>query len=210
MTFKATAYATRRARISLSVAITVILGCFSSLAFAHVGQGDIAGGFSSGFVHPINGWDHVLAMIAVGIWGAQLGRPAIWALPVTFPMVMAFGGVLGAFGIAIPGIEVGIALSALALGSAIAFAARPPLAVAAVIVAIFAIFHGHAHGTELPESANAMAYSLGFVMATGLLHACGILIGEVNRKKYGSYVLRVIGALIGAGGVYFLFAALKG
>jgi urease accessory protein len=197
-------------RFLLSAALALLCCLGSPAAFAHVGQGDIAGGFASGFVHPINGWDHVLAMVAVGIWGAQLGRPAIWALPVTFPMVMAFGGVLGAFGIAIPGIEVGIAFSALALGTAIAFAARPPLAVAAVIVAIFAVFHGHAHGTELPESANAMAYSLGFVMATGLLHACGILIGEVNRRQYGTYVLRVMGAMIGAGGVYFLFAALKG
>ena len=208
MTFTSTA--ARVDRPFLTAIIALLLSCCSSLVSAHVGQGDIAGGFSSGFVHPVNGWDHVLAMIAVGIWGAQLGRPAIWALPVTFPVVMAFGGVLGAFGIAIPGIEVGIAVSALALGAAIAFSARPPLVVAAVIVAIFAVFHGHAHGTELPESANAMAYSLGFVMATGLLHACGILIGEINRKKYGTYVLRVIGALIGAGGVYFLFAALKG
>lgn len=200
----------RTCRDLLAVAIGFTLAWCSPFALAHVGQGDIAGGFSSGFVHPINGWDHVLAMVAVGIWGAQLGRPAIWALPVTFPMVMAFGGVLGAFGIAIPGIEAGIAISALALGSAIALAARPPLAVAAVIVAIFAVFHGHAHGTELPESANAMAYSLGFVMATGLLHACGIAIGEVNRQKHGANVLRVIGALIGVGGIYFLFAALKG
>jgi urease accessory protein len=200
----------RTPRDLLTVAIAFIMTLCSPFALAHVGQGDIAGGFSSGFVHPINGWDHVLAMVAVGIWGAQLGRPAIWALPVTFPMVMAFGGVLGAFGIAIPGIEAGIAISALALGSAIAFAARPPLALAAAIVAIFAVFHGHAHGTELPESANAMAYSLGFVMATGLLHAFGIAIGEVNRQKHGANVLRVIGAMIGAGGVYFLFAALKG
>lgn len=197
-------------RFLLPVCAAFLVCIFSPLALAHVGQGDIAGGFSSGFVHPINGWDHVLAMVAVGIWGAQLGRPAIWALPVTFPMVMAFGGVLGAFDIAIPGIEAGIALSALALGTAIAFAARPPLVVAAAIVAIFAIFHGHAHGTELPESANAMAYSLGFVLATGMLHVCGILIGEVNRRKYGTYVLRVIGAMISAGGLYFLFAALKG
>ncbi len=145
-------------------------------------------------------------MIAVGIWGAQLGRPAIWALPVTFPVVMAFGGVLGAFGIAIPGIEVGIAVSALALGAAIAFSARPPLVVAAVIVAIFAVFLAM---TQYRTSANAVAFPR-FVMATGLLHACGILIGEINRKKYGTYVLRVIGAFIGAGGVYFLFAALKG
>lgn len=191
------------------IALTLLLAGFPLPVLAHVGQGDIAGGFATGFVHPISGWDHVLAMVAVGLWGAQLGKPAIWALPVTFPMVMAFGGVLGAFGIAIPYVEVGIALSALVLGVAIAMAARPPLQVAAVIVAVFAIFHGHAHGTELPESANAMAYSMGFVLATGMLHAFGILVGAINRWKFGGHALRASGVGIGMGGLYFLVMALK-
>ena len=145
-------------------------------AHAHVAQGDVAGGLVSGFLHPILGFDHVVAMVAVGIWGAQRGRPAIWILPVTFPLVMALGGVLGVTGVPIPGIETGIAASALVLGAMIALAARPPLFVAGLIVAVFAIFHGDAYGAELPAAVNAVSYAFGFVVATGLLHAIGILI----------------------------------
>jgi urease accessory protein len=186
------------------IALGCALGMFPLLVFAHVGQGDIAGGFVSGFSHPIKGLDHVVAMVAVGIWGAQLGAPAIWVLPVTFPLVMAFGGVLGAMGVPIPGIEIGIALSAIALGALIAFAARPPLWFAAVVVGVFAVFHGYAHGAELPESTNAIFYSVGFVVATGLLHALGILIGVIHRWAKGAPLLRAIGGLISAFGVYFL------
>src|SRR5262245_53560032 len=117
-----------------------------ALTAAHVGQGDISGGFVAGVEHPIFGFDHVIAMVAVGIWGAQLGPPAIWVLPVTFPLVMAFGGLLGGLGLPIPGVEIGIALSAIALGCMVGFALRPPLSVAAVMVGAFAIFHGYAHG----------------------------------------------------------------
>ena len=180
------------------------------MASAHVGQGDIAGGFIAGLEHPVKGLDHVIAMVAVGIWGAQLGAPAIWALPVTFPMVMAFGGVLGAMGIPLPGIEIGIALSAVALGAMVTFAVRPPLWIAAVIVGFFAIFHGHAHGAELPDSANSITYSMGFVIATGSLHLCGILIGVANRWRLGAKMLRGIGGAIAAGGVYFLVAHFAG
>ena len=102
-----------------------------AVALAHVGQGDVGGGLVAGIEHPIFGLDHVIAMVAVGMWGAQLGPPAIWVLPVTFPLVMAFGGVLGAIGVPIPGIEIGIAISAVVLGGMVAFAARPPLWVAA-------------------------------------------------------------------------------
>jgi urease accessory protein len=174
------------------------------IALAHVGQGDIQGGLLAGLAHPILGLDHVLAMVAVGMWGAQLGAPAIWLLPVTFPLVMALGGVLGALGVPVPGIEIGIALSAVALGAMVAFALRPPLWTAALLVALFAVFHGHAHGAELPESANAIAYSAGFVIATGLLHAFGILLGVANRWRAGARLLRAGGGLIALGGVYFL------
>jgi urease accessory protein len=173
-------------------------------ALAHVGQGDISGGFVAGVEHPVFGLDHVVAMVAVGIWGAQLGAPAIWVLPVTFPLVMSFGGILGGLGVPIPGIEIGIAVSAVVLGGMIALAARPPLWVAALMVGIFAIFHGYAHGAELPESANAIAFAAGFVIATGALHALGILIGVANRWRKGGHVLRVIGGGIAACGVYFL------
>jgi urease accessory protein len=173
-------------------------------ALAHVGQGDIGGGFLAGIAHPVLGPDHVVAMIAVGMWGAQLGAPAIWVLPVTFPLVMALGGALGALGVPIPGIEIGIAVSAIALGAMVLLAARPPLWVAAVLVAVFAIFHGHAHGAELPESVNVVAYSIGFVVATGALHALGILIGVAKRWRAGAKALRAGGGLIAACGLYFL------
>ncbi|MFL9899314.1 HupE/UreJ family protein [Paraburkholderia fungorum] len=193
---------------------TVLVPAYGSLApviaFAHTGQGDISGGLLAGFKHPISGLDHVVAMVAVGLWGAQLGRPAIWVLPVTFPIVMAFGAVLGGLGVPIPGIEVGIALSALALGAAVALALTPPLWIAGLLVALFAICHGHAHGAELPGSANAMTYAIGFVAATGTLHALGILIGTVNRWKAGGYALRAGGALISGCGVYFLMSAIRG
>ena len=182
------------------------LACLSwpALAFAHIGQGAISGGFLAGVAHPVFGLDHVVAMVAVGIWGAQLGHPAIWVLPVTFPIVMAFGGVLGGLGVPVPGIEIGIAISAIVLGGMIAFATRPPLWVASIVVGIFAIFHGHAHGAELPESANAIAYSVGFVAATGSLHALGILIGVANRWSAGAKALRAGGGVIAACGIYFL------
>lgn len=180
------------------------------LAAAHIGQGDIGGGFVSGIAHPVFGLDHVVAMVAVGIWGAQLGAPAIWALPVTFPLVMALGGVLGGLDIPIFGIEIGIAVSAIVLGAMILLAARPPLWVAAILVGLFAIFHGYAHGAELPESANAIAYAVGFVVATGTLHALGILIGVANRWRGGAKALRACGALIGATGLYFLAGHLLG
>ncbi|HEY5308706.1 MAG TPA: HupE/UreJ family protein, partial [Casimicrobiaceae bacterium] len=118
-------------------------------ALAHILQGE-AYGFVTGFLHPITGADHVLAMVAVGLWGAQLGAPAIWVLPVAFPLVMAMGAMLGFLGVPLPGVEYGIAASAIVLGTAVAFEVRPSLVVAALVVGCFAIFHGHAHGTELP------------------------------------------------------------
>ena len=176
-------------------------------ALAHVQEGQAAG-FLTGLAHPVSGLDHVLAMIAVGLWGAQLGAPALWLLPVTFPLVMAFGGFLGLLGIPLPGVEVGIALSALALGLAVATSWRPPLVMAAVLVAVFAVFHGHAHGTELPAGQSGLTYSIGFVVATGLLHLAGIGIGVIHRWPAGQRVLRVLGAGVAAGGVYFLWRAL--
>ena len=176
-------------------------------AFAHTRGGE-AIGFVSGFEHPISGIDHVLAMVAVGLWGAQLGPPAVWLLPVTFPMVMAFGGMLGLMGLKLPGVEVCIALSAIALGLMVLREAKPNLLAAAFLVGFFAIFHGHAHGTELPVGANGLLYSLGFVIATGLLHATGIAIGTIHRWPKGRVVLRVAGAVVMAGGAVFLWGAL--
>lgn len=192
-----------------SVTWLVLLAAIAapSIAQAHILAGE-AGGFASGFHHPISGWDHILCMVAVGLWGAQLGAPAIWVLPITFPLVMALGGMMGLLGIPLPGDEIGIALSALVLGAMVLAEKRPPLGVAAVIVGIFAIFHGYAHGRELPPGESSMLYSAGFVVATGCLHGVGISIGLIHRWASGRIILRVAGATVALGGIYFLFSAL--
>ena len=182
----------------------LLAALFPLPAMAHVAQGDISGGFAAGFVHPILGLDHVVAMVAVGIWGAQLGNPAAWVLPVTFPMVMALGGALGGLGVPLPGVEIGIAASAITLGAMIVMAAHPPLWGAGTLVAIFAVFHGYAHGAELPESANPISYAAGFVIATGGLHLLGIAVGLIRRWGAGSRLLRATGGLIAATGAWFL------
>lgn len=176
-------------------------------AWAHEETGQAAG-FLAGLSHPVSGLDHVLAMVAVGFWGAQLGAPALWALPVAFPMVMAVGGMLGLMGIPIPGVEIGIALSAVALGAVVLREVKPALPVAAGLVGFFAIFHGHAHGTELPDGASGLYYSIGFVMATGLLHAAGIGFGMIHTRPHGPAILRAAGGLVMVAGLYFLWQAL--
>jgi urease accessory protein len=183
--------------------LAVSLLTMVNVASAHESTG-IAGGFISGFLHPIFGWDHVIAMVAVGLWGAFLGAPAIWILPVVFPLVMAFGGALGVTGISVPFVETGIAASAVVLGAMVAFAVRPPIWVAAVIVGAFAIFHGHAHGTELPNAANPLAYSVGFVLSTGLLHLSGIAFGLIVRWPAGKVAVQASGGLISLAGIGFL------
>ena len=178
-----------------------------SYAFAHVEPGQ-ATGFITGLQHPWSGLDHVLAMIAVGIWGAQLGNPAMWLLPVTFPMVMSMGAMMGLLGIPLPGIEIGIALSAILLGAMVVGEVRPKTIIAALLVGFFAIFHGHAHGTELPAGQSGLLYSMGFVIATGCLHGIGIALGLAHRWPLGKLALRGAGALIAIMGVTFLWRAL--
>lgn len=180
---------------------------WASSALAHLGAAE-ALGLLTGFLHPFSGADHVLAMIAVGLWGAQLGAPAIWMLPVAFPLVMAMGALLGFLGVPVSGIEYGIAASAIMLGAAVAFEVRPPLVVAALVVGFFAIFHGHAHGTELPLGESALLYSIGFVIATGCLHAVGIGIGTVHRAGWGRNLLRAAGTAVAAGGMFFMWKAI--
>lgn len=175
-------------------------------ASAHIVKGETIG-FVSGFLHPISGFDHIIAMVAVGLWGAQLGMPAIWLLPVTFPLVMAFGGFLGLVGVPLPGSEIAIALSGVSLGAAVLASAKPPLWIAAGLVGVFGLFHGYAHGAELPPGQNAILYSIGFILATGLLHATGITIGLVHRWAWGRWALRGAGAVVLSGGLYFLWAA---
>ena len=185
----------------LSTAIVALM--LTQPAFAHE-QAGVAGGLVSGLLHPVTGLDHLVAMVAVGIWGAQLGAPAIWVLPITFPLVMAVGGVLGVLKIPLPMPEVIIAVSALILGLAVATRLRIPFTAAAIVVAVFAIFHGYVHGAELPGSANPLAYGVGFVTATGLLHLCGIAIGTLTRWSAGERVIQGLGAGIAGLGCYFL------
>jgi urease accessory protein len=174
----------------------------ASAARAH--SGDLAGSFSGGLSHPLFGPDHIAAMVAVGLWGAFLGAPAIVVLPVVFPLVMAAGGVLGILGVPLPGVEFAIAMSAALLGMMVALAAKPPLWIAAVMVGIFAIFHGHVHGAELPPGTNALAYSAGFVIATGCLHLAGIAFGLLARWPAGRLAVRAAGGAIALAGLMFL------
>jgi len=190
----------------LLVLVSLLL-FLTSTASAHTETG-VVGGFVTGFRHPCSGLDHVVAMVAVGLWGAFLGAPAMWILPVVFPVVMALGRALGVLGLPLPAVETGIALSGVMLGLMVALAARPPLGVAAVIVGFFAIFHGHAHGTELPAAANALTYAVGFVIATGLLHLSGITFGLLVRWPWGKVAVRAGGAAIALVGFAFLVGVL--
>lgn len=180
-----------------------------TLVRAHQEAGQ-ATGFLAGVLHPASGLDHVLAMVAVGLWGAVLGPPALWLLPIAFPLVMTVGALMGMLGWPLPGVEVGIALSAVVLGAMVAAQVRPAPWVAAGIVAAFAVFHGHAHGRELPQGASALLYSFGFVVATGLLHAAGIGLGAAHRFPAGRQALRAGGAGVAAAGAVFLWRALQG
>ncbi|MBR0566857.1 HupE/UreJ family protein [Azoarcus sp. L1K30] len=191
----------------LGLIIGLIGSLFPLAALAHTESGQAAG-LLSGLSHPVSGLDHVLAMVAVGLWGAILGAPAIWTLPVAFPVMMAFGGLLGLLGIPLPGVEIGIALSAVILGSAVLTQVRPSLGIATAIVAVFAVFHGHAHGTELPEGASGLLYSMGFVIATGLLHGAGIVIGTADRWQAGRQAIRAAGGSVALAGLFFLWRAM--
>jgi len=182
--------------------------CLAGSASAHSGTG-LPGGFTSGFLHPLSGWDHLLAMVSVGLWGAFLGRPLIYALPVVFPGMMVAGALLAMFGVPLPSTETGVAASVLVLGACILFAIRPPIWVAVAIVAGFALFHGYAHGRELPSAADPVGYSLGFVLATGLLHVLGIGIGALKDRPGGEFAVRVLGYLISQAGAWFLMAAVR-
>jgi urease accessory protein len=177
----------------------VILATLSSSAFAHVGGH--ASGLADGLAHPFSGLDHVLAMVAVGLWASRLGRPAIWLLPLTFPAVMALGAVVGASGMAVPGTEIALAGTVIVLGLVIAFALRPSVAASAALIGGFALIHGYSHGAELPPSSGALAYGAGFVAATFMLHAIGLAIGGLSRQALAA---RAAGAAIAAVGVVLL------
>ncbi|MCE0484613.1 MAG: HupE/UreJ family protein [Methylacidiphilales bacterium] len=178
-----------------------------SLAQAHT-ETNTLGGFIAGVRHPITGLDHVVAMVAVGLWGAYLGAPAIWLLPVVFPLVMAVGGAFGVLCGPLPGVEMTIALSGVALGWVVLTAAKPPIWIAACIVGFFAFFHGYSHGVELPRLANPFTYAAGFVIATGLLHLTGISLGLLTHWRWGQMVVRGLGGVITLVGLGFVFGLL--
>lgn len=193
---KTTFTAVQRGALFLAAVLLV-----PSLAHAHVGVGETSG-FAHGFGHPISGLDHICAMVAVGLWAAQMGGRAIWAVPLTFVSVMALGGFLGMMHVQIPFIETGIVISVLTLGVFIAVAVRMPLIASVLIVGLFAICHGHAHGEEMPETASGLAYAIGFVLATALLHGIGIELGVGIQKISKPLVVRLAGVAIVLCGIY--------
>jgi urease accessory protein len=195
----------RRETSLVPTVVAALTALVPTAAWAHV-EGGVAGGLAGGFAHPLTGPDHFFAMFAVGIWGAQMGGRSVWMLPVAFPLIMAAGGIAGMAGLPLPGVETGIAVSVLVLGLAIALVWRPREPLPLALIAIFAVFHGYAHGVELPGAVDPAAYAVGFVVATGLIHVGGILAGLALSKPMRGGLARGLGGLIAAGGVYFLVA----
>ena len=193
---------------TLLAAATVILT--PTVAFAHTGVGNTSG-FLHGFGHPISGLDHILAMVMVGVFAWQLGGRALWLVPMTFVVIMSIGGALGIAGIGVPFVEIGIALSVVVSGAIVAFNVKAPTAAAMGLVGLFAIFHGHAHGAEIPEDAAGVAYATGFMIATALLHLAGItagfLIGRAG-EHYGSVLVRMAGGFASVAGLGLLIGIL--
>jgi urease accessory protein len=174
--------------------------------FAHTGHEAL--GFSSGFTHPVLGLDHLLAMLSIGILSAQMGGRAIWTIPATFVGFMLIGGILGMIGVPFFFVEIGIAVSVLALGLAIAADKKIPVLLAMAGVGFFALFHGYAHGEEMPSSAQPFLYALGFILGTTLIHLIGVAIGwTATRIPRATTILRFSDALIALLGFFFLFQA---
>ena len=172
-------------------------------ALAHTGHGDVSG-FVAGFLHPVGGLDHVLAMVAVGLFAAHLGRRALWAVPAAFVALMAVGAALGMNGVGVPHVETGIALSVIVLGAMLALGLTLPVGVAMGLVGFFAIFHGHAHGAELPAGASGAAYAAGFLLATAALHGAGVGVGIAAGRLASMRAVRFGGAAMAAAGVGLL------
>jgi urease accessory protein len=177
---------------------------FSTAALAHVGDHSHVS-FTEGLLHPFSGLDHVLAMVAVGLWASQLGGRALWLLPLTFPAVMALGAALGFSGVTLPWVEIGIAGSVMVLGAVVALALRPSLAISIPLIGAFALLHGYSHGVELPASASALSYGAGFIAATLMLHAVGIATGLIADRLPVRFTARTAGGAIAVLGVVLLF-----
>jgi urease accessory protein len=185
-------------RLTQCALVMAALAAANSTAFAHPGLH--VAGFTDGLAHPFSGLDHMLAMVAVGLWAAQLGRPATWVLPLAFPAVMAIGAIVGWSGGALPWMEIGVTLSVVVLGVAVAFGFRPSLIVSTALIAMFAFFHGYTHGVELSPSASALTYAAGFIAATLTLHAIGLALGAGGRGA----LPRVAGSAVAAMGVVLI------
>ncbi len=193
----------RRSFKLLSFAAVATVG-FSTAALAHVGDHSHMS-FTEGLLHPFSGLDHVLAMVAVGLWASQLGGRALWLLPLTFPAVMALGAALGLSGVTLPWVEIGIAGSVMVLGAVVALALRPSLAISIPLIGAFALLHGYSHGVELPASASALSYGAGFIAATLVLHAVGIATGLIAGRLPVRFAARTAGGAIAVLGVVLLF-----
>ena len=190
-----------------SATAAAALAALPNAALAHT-FGAHDAGLVHGFLHPVGGWDHLLAMVAVGLWAAQRGGKALWALPMAFVGAMIGGGLLGLAGIGLPQVELGIVLSVVALGALIALQSRLPLLASAGVVALFAVFHGQAHGAEMPEAAQPLLYGLGFALSTALLHGAGIGAALSLRRLVdggkSALALRGTGAAVGLAGMALL------
>jgi urease accessory protein len=196
--------AMRFARLAFFAALAMLAVAGSgTAALAHIGDHSHMT-LMEGLTHPFTGVDHILAMIAVGLWASQLGNRAMILLPLTFPAVMAVGAAIGMSGPEMPWVEIGIAASVLVLGAAVAFAVRPSLAVSVALIAVFALLHGYSHGVELPADVSGLTFGAGFIAATLVLHAIGIAIGLVANRLPGRYVARGAGAAIALAGVALL------
>lgn len=188
-------------KLSLHLSLVALCALLPLSAFAHTGAGQ-ASGFGAGFIHPAGGADHLLAMIAIGLWAAQMRGGAVWAVPGTFVFMMIAAGALGMSGVYVPYIEAGVLASVLVLGVLVAGAFKLPLAISGILVGIFAVFHGYAHGAEIPVASDAVSYSAGFALATIMLHAAGILAGTGLRKLNGEKLTRFAGGAIALSGMY--------
>lgn len=190
-------------RVSIPSVVAAAVASLPTAAFAHTGVGETSG-FFHGFEHPITGLDHVLAMVMVGVLAYQIGGRALWLVPATFVVVMAIGGALGVAGVDVPLVELGIALSVVVLGAVVAFGIKAPVAAVMALVGFFAIFHGHAHGAEMPEDAGGLAYGLGFMLGTALLHLVGLGLGfAIGRfgDRVSPVAVRAFGAVVAIAGI---------
>lgn len=189
-------------KIRTALVLTSTLGLISP-ALAHTGHGHVDG-FVAGFIHPLFGLDHVLAMLAVGLWAGLIGGRAMWAWPLAFVAVMSAGGAAAMAGFALPMVETGIAASVLVLGLLVAARANAPVVVGAAVCGLFALFHGYAHGAELPGAVGAAGYALGFMVATAALHAAGVAAALVTGRLLTPLMTRVAGAGVALAGVVLL------